>query len=129
MTREQVIASLGYPISSENPDLDSDLWRYWLGSFEEFQLHFDARGRVKDITTGPATRNRVWVPRAAEAQRRRPRRATFGPGRSADSTRPQPTGCDGATRACADAQAPPGPGPPQPATDGAPGPRPRGPGK
>ena len=62
MTREQVIASLGYPISSENPDLDSDLWRYWLGSFEEFQLHFDARGRVKDITTGPATRNRVWVP-------------------------------------------------------------------
>ena len=62
MTREQVIASLGYPISSENPDLDSDLWRYWLSSFAEFQLHFDAGGRLKDITADPTTRNRVWAP-------------------------------------------------------------------
>lgn len=62
MTREQVITSLGYPISSENPDLDSDLWRYWLGSFAEFQLHFDGKGRLKDITTDPTTRNRVWTP-------------------------------------------------------------------
>ena len=62
MTREQVFASIGYPISSENPDLDSPLLRYWLGSFAEFQLHFDARGRVSDITTDPSTRNRVWTP-------------------------------------------------------------------
>lgn len=61
MTREQVLASLGYPISSENPDLESDLWRYWLSSFAEFQLHF-SNGRVSDITTDPATRNRVWTP-------------------------------------------------------------------
>lgn len=62
MTRAQVIASLGYPISSENPDLDAPLWRYWLGSFAEFQLHFDGAGRVSDITTDPSTRNRVWTP-------------------------------------------------------------------
>ena len=62
MTREQVITALGYPISSENPDLDSDLWRYWLGSFAEFQLHFDAGGRLKDITADPTIRNRVWAP-------------------------------------------------------------------
>ena len=62
MTREQVIASLGYPISSENPDLESNLWRYWRSSFGEFQLHFDARGRVSDITTDPSTRNLVWMP-------------------------------------------------------------------
>ena len=62
MTREQVITALGYPMSSENPDLDAPLWRYWLGSFAEFQLHFDARGRVSDITADPSTRNRVWTP-------------------------------------------------------------------
>ncbi|HMA14264.1 MAG TPA: hypothetical protein VKP12_05730 [Kiloniellaceae bacterium] len=62
MTREQVITSLGYPMSSENPDLESDLFRYWLSSFAEFQLHFDAKGRLRDITAEPATRNRVWTP-------------------------------------------------------------------
>jgi len=62
MSREQVITALGYPISSENPDLDADLWRYWLSSFGEFQLHFDDRGRLTEITTDPATRNRVWAP-------------------------------------------------------------------
>ncbi len=62
MSREQVIVSLGYPISSENPDLDSPLWRYWLSSFAEFQLHFADNGRLSDITTDPATRNRVWTP-------------------------------------------------------------------
>lgn len=62
MTREQVITSLGYPMSSENPDLESDLFRYWLSSFAEFQLHFDKQGRLRDITAEPATRNRVWTP-------------------------------------------------------------------
>lgn len=62
MTRDQVLTSLGYPISSENPDLDSNLWRYWLSSFAEFQLHFDERGRLADITADPATKNRVWMP-------------------------------------------------------------------
>ena len=62
MTREQVFASLGYPISSENPDLESPLLRYWLGSFAEFQLHFGDNGRLRDITTDPSTRNRVWTP-------------------------------------------------------------------
>ena len=62
MTREQVITALGYPISSENPDLESALWRYWLDSFSEFQLHFDAQGRLASITTDPTVQNRVWVP-------------------------------------------------------------------
>ncbi|UNK42328.1 outer membrane protein assembly factor BamE [Luteimonas sp. S4-F44] len=62
MTREQVITSLGYPISSENPDLDAPLWRYWLSSFAEFQVLFDGSGRVRDISTDANTRNLVWVP-------------------------------------------------------------------
>lgn len=62
MTREQVLVSLGYPISSENPDLESTLWRYWLSSFAEFQVQFDAGGRVSDITADAHTRNLVWLP-------------------------------------------------------------------
>ena len=62
MTREQVLMALGYPISSENPDLGADLWRYWMSSFAEFQVQFDGSGRVREITTDPNTRNLVWVP-------------------------------------------------------------------
>lgn len=59
MTREQVIMSLGYPISSENPDVNAPLLRYWRTSFGEFQVLFDKQGRVREITTDPQTRNLV----------------------------------------------------------------------
>jgi hypothetical protein len=59
MTREQVFMSVGYPISSENPNLDAPVLRFWLSSFGEFQVLFDGSGRVKDITTDPQTRNLV----------------------------------------------------------------------
>lgn len=62
MTREQVLMALGYPMSSENPDLNANLWRFWLSSFAEFQVQFDATGRVAEITTDPGTRNLVWMP-------------------------------------------------------------------
>ncbi|NYZ62082.1 outer membrane protein assembly factor BamE domain-containing protein [Luteimonas deserti] len=61
MTREQVLMALGYPISSENPDLGANLWRYWMSSFAEFQVQFDANGRVSGVTTDPNTRNLVWA--------------------------------------------------------------------
>ena len=59
MTREQVLMSVGYPVSSENPDLHAKVWRFWRSSFAEFQVTFDDGGRVKDITTDPQTRNLV----------------------------------------------------------------------
>lgn len=59
MTREQVLMSVGYPVSSENPHLDSKVWRFWRSSFAEFQVVFDDNGRVKEITTDPQTRNLV----------------------------------------------------------------------
>ena len=62
MTREQVLTSFGYPISSENPNLDENLWRYWLSSFDEVQVHFGANGKLTEITADPGTRNRIWVP-------------------------------------------------------------------
>ena len=46
MTREQVAIALGYPVSSENPDLEAPVWRYWLDSFTEFQVEFDGSGRA-----------------------------------------------------------------------------------
>jgi hypothetical protein len=58
MTREQVLMAVGYPVSSENPNLDAKVWRFWLNSFAEFQVVFDG-DRVKEITTDPQTRNLV----------------------------------------------------------------------
>ena len=59
MTREQVLMAVGYPVSSENPQLDSKIWRFWLSSFAEFQVVFGADDRVKEITTDAQTRNLV----------------------------------------------------------------------
>lgn len=59
MTREQVLMSVGYPVTSENPSLDAKVWRFWLSSFSEFQVVFDNNGRVKEITTDPQTRNLI----------------------------------------------------------------------
>ena len=59
MTREQVAMAVGYPISSENPNLDAPIWRMWLGSFSEFQVLFDNAGRVRAVETDPQTRNLV----------------------------------------------------------------------
>lgn len=59
MTREQVLMAVGYPVSSENPSLESRLWRFWIDSFGEFQVVFDDTDRVKEITAEPRVRNLV----------------------------------------------------------------------
>jgi len=59
MTREQVLMAVGYPVTSENPDLGSKVWRFWASSFAEFQVMFDDQGRVQDINADPATRQLV----------------------------------------------------------------------
>src|SRR5262249_17461288 len=38
MTREQVIASVGYPLTNENVTLDQPTWRMWRSSSGEYQL-------------------------------------------------------------------------------------------
>ncbi|MEJ8855284.1 cell envelope protein SmpA [Variovorax robiniae] len=53
MTREQVIMAVGYPITSENPRLEADVWRYWIDSWSEYQAAFDKAGKVKSVA-GPA---------------------------------------------------------------------------
>jgi hypothetical protein len=49
MTREQVLMSVGYPVSSENHHLEEKTWRFWVSSFVEFKVKFDDDGRVIDI--------------------------------------------------------------------------------
>lgn len=59
MTREQVLMSVGYPVSSENPKLEAKTWRFWLSSFAEFQVLFDDKDLVKQIVTDQQTSNLV----------------------------------------------------------------------
>ena len=59
MTREQVAMAVGWPISSENPNLDVPIWRMWISSFAEFQVMFDKGGKVANVETDPQTRNLV----------------------------------------------------------------------
>jgi hypothetical protein len=50
MTREQAIASIGYPLTSENVSLDAPMWRIWRSSRGEYDLNFGADGRIKSVT-------------------------------------------------------------------------------
>jgi hypothetical protein len=59
MTKEQVIMALGYPMTSENPSLDADLWRYWASSFGPYQILWDDRGRVREIAGDQLVTNLV----------------------------------------------------------------------
>lgn len=61
MTREQVLMSVGYPISSETPSLDVPIWRYWLNTSEEFQVVFDAQGVVKEVGALPLSRSKILM--------------------------------------------------------------------
>lgn len=61
MTREQVLMALGYPISSENPNLDAPVWMYWLWSFSPYEVHFGTDGRVTTVEADRATKLKVWL--------------------------------------------------------------------
>lgn len=59
MSREQVLMALGYPITSENARLDAPTWRYWAAMDQEYQVHFDAQGLVKEIAADESFRHFV----------------------------------------------------------------------
>jgi len=52
MTREQAIASVGYPLTSENGPLDGPLWHVWQSRHDEYQLNFQpgTDGRLTAVT-------------------------------------------------------------------------------
>jgi hypothetical protein len=55
MTKEQVIMSVGYPMTNENPRLDAPFWRYWWSSWGEYKVHWNGAGRVSEISGHPET--------------------------------------------------------------------------
>ncbi len=59
MNREQVLMAVGYPVYDENPSLESNTWRYWLSSFEEFDAIFDDKGVLTAIQAEPEVRRKV----------------------------------------------------------------------
>jgi len=59
MTREQAIASIGYPLTSENVSLDAPMWRIWRSSHGEYDLNFGADGRIKSISGDDSVTNLV----------------------------------------------------------------------
>jgi hypothetical protein len=61
MTREQVLMSVGYPVSSETHNLDDKIWRFWLFSFSEFRCKFDDKGYLIDVEGDNDTRSKVLI--------------------------------------------------------------------
>jgi hypothetical protein len=61
MTREQVMMSVGVPVSSENHNLDDKTWRFWLGSYAEFHVTFDDSGHVAEVTGDGETKSKVLM--------------------------------------------------------------------
>jgi len=61
MSREQVIMAVGYPVSDENPSLESKTWRYWLNSFAEFDAIFDDKGLLIKVEAEADIRPKVVV--------------------------------------------------------------------
>jgi hypothetical protein len=61
MTREQVLMSVGYPVSSENHNLDEKTWRFWLSSFAEFHVNFDDSGRVSGVEADMDTKSKILM--------------------------------------------------------------------
>jgi outer membrane protein assembly factor BamE (lipoprotein component of BamABCDE complex) len=64
MSKEQVLMALGYPIGNENPNLDARSWRYWLSSFEEFEVQWSG-DVVAEVKGNRTVLNKVLVPDGA----------------------------------------------------------------
>lgn len=49
MSREGVMAALGYPAIHKTPSLDSKTWIYWTNRFGTIAVDFDDQGKVKAV--------------------------------------------------------------------------------
>lgn len=62
MTKEQLIVSLGYPMTSYTASLDAPIWKYWMGSFDPYEIVWGPDGRVQEIRGEAHVRARVVYP-------------------------------------------------------------------
>ncbi|MBE0500938.1 MAG: hypothetical protein IBX47_05795, partial [Desulfuromonadales bacterium] len=49
MSRNGVLAALGYPAVHRTPSLDSSTWVYWGNRFRTVAVHFNEKGEVESI--------------------------------------------------------------------------------
>ena len=49
MTREQVLMSVGYPVSSDVPNISSNVWIYWITEKVQYRIRFDDKERLADV--------------------------------------------------------------------------------
>ena len=59
MSKEQVVMALGFPARHETPTVDAANWKFWYTSRITYTVHFDDRGRVKDVEADPDTRAKI----------------------------------------------------------------------
>ena len=59
MTKEQVLMAVGFPARHETPSIDGADWKLWHTSRIPYTVHFDERGRVKEIEIDPEARSKV----------------------------------------------------------------------
>jgi hypothetical protein len=70
MTRDQVIMSLGYPISSENPNLNSAAWTYWITDKVQYRIKFDGQARVFDVENTVDAKSKLFSEQPATSEER-----------------------------------------------------------
>ncbi|MBN1627084.1 MAG: hypothetical protein JW944_11215 [Deltaproteobacteria bacterium] len=46
MTKKAVIVAYGYPPEHKTPDLNGNVWRYWLNRFSSTEINFDDDGKT-----------------------------------------------------------------------------------
>lgn len=62
MTKEQVVVAVGYPMTNRTPSLDAPVWKYWIGSFDPYEVVWGPDGRVAEVRAEAPFRARVIYP-------------------------------------------------------------------
>lgn len=55
MSKEQVLMTMGHPLTDENPRLDVPYWKYWWSSFGRYDVYWNSAGRVSKVDAHPET--------------------------------------------------------------------------
>lgn len=62
MTKEQVLVAVGYPMTNRTSSLDAPVWKYWIGSFDPYEVVWGPDGRVVEVRAEAPFRARVVYP-------------------------------------------------------------------
>jgi len=65
MSREQVLASLGYPPTHRTPSTNDREWTYWYNRWVTYKVVFDDAGKVADVVGRPAPTAEAPIENAA----------------------------------------------------------------